>query len=70
MPTYSSGIGEQRSVKLADGSLIYLNAHSRVQVHYTAKARSVDLQDGEALKVEYGPAKYPATLKHWNNGAA
>lgn len=27
------------------------------------------LQDGEALKVQYGPAKYPATLKHWNNGA-
>jgi CubicO group peptidase (beta-lactamase class C family) len=27
------------------------------------------LQDGDALKVECGPAKYPATLKHWNNGA-
>jgi CubicO group peptidase (beta-lactamase class C family) len=27
------------------------------------------LQNGEALKVECGPAKYPATLKHWNNGA-
>ena len=31
--------------------------------------RCAILQDGEALKVEYGPAKYPATLKHWNNGA-
>ena len=27
------------------------------------------LQDGDALEVECGPAKYPATLKHWNNGA-
>jgi CubicO group peptidase (beta-lactamase class C family) len=27
------------------------------------------LQDGSALKVQCGPAKYPATLKHWNNGA-
>jgi CubicO group peptidase (beta-lactamase class C family) len=25
--------------------------------------------DGDALKVECGPARYPATLKHWNNGA-
>jgi CubicO group peptidase (beta-lactamase class C family) len=27
------------------------------------------LLDGDALKVECGPAKYPAALKHWNNGA-
>jgi CubicO group peptidase (beta-lactamase class C family) len=27
------------------------------------------LQNGDALKVQCGPAKYPATLKHWNNGA-
>jgi Domain of unknown function (DUF3471)/Beta-lactamase len=27
------------------------------------------LQDGDALKVRCGPAKYSATLKHWNNGA-
>jgi CubicO group peptidase (beta-lactamase class C family) len=27
------------------------------------------LQDGNALKVQYGPAKYAATLKHWNHGA-
>jgi CubicO group peptidase (beta-lactamase class C family) len=25
--------------------------------------------DGDALKAECGPAKYSATLKHWNNGA-
>jgi hypothetical protein len=27
------------------------------------------LLEGDALKVECGPAKFPATLKHWNNGA-
>jgi CubicO group peptidase (beta-lactamase class C family) len=27
------------------------------------------LPDGNGLKVQCGPAKYPATLKHWNNGA-
>ena len=27
------------------------------------------LLNGDALKVECGPAKYPAKLKHWNNGA-
>ena len=27
------------------------------------------LLDGDALKVQCGPAKYPATLKHWNSGA-
>jgi CubicO group peptidase (beta-lactamase class C family) len=27
------------------------------------------LQDGNALKVQYGPAKYPATLRHFNKGA-
>jgi CubicO group peptidase (beta-lactamase class C family) len=27
------------------------------------------LQEGDGLKIQCGPAKYPATLKHWNNGA-
>ena len=27
------------------------------------------VQDGAGLKMQWGPAKYPATLKHWNNGA-
>src|SRR5439155_9949775 len=27
------------------------------------------LQDGAGVKLQFGPAKYPATLKHWNNGA-
>src|SRR5882724_7593309 len=27
------------------------------------------LPDGNGVKIQFGPAKYPATLKHWNNGA-
>lgn len=27
------------------------------------------VQDGDAVKMQYGPAKFPATVKHWNNGA-
>jgi CubicO group peptidase (beta-lactamase class C family) len=27
------------------------------------------LQDGAGMKIQWGPAKYPATLKHFNNGA-
>jgi CubicO group peptidase (beta-lactamase class C family) len=27
------------------------------------------VQGADALKVQCGPAKYPATFKHWNNGA-
>ena len=27
------------------------------------------LQDGTGVKIQFGPAKYLATLKHWNNGA-
>jgi hypothetical protein len=31
--------------------------------------RCAILLDGENLEVQFGPAKYPATLKHWDNGA-
>ena len=27
------------------------------------------LLDGKGVKIQFGPAKYPATLQHWNNGA-
>jgi CubicO group peptidase (beta-lactamase class C family) len=27
------------------------------------------LPDGKGVKIQFGPAKYPASLKHWNNGA-
>jgi CubicO group peptidase (beta-lactamase class C family) len=27
------------------------------------------VQDGAGVKIQFGPAKYPAMLKHWSNGA-
>jgi transmembrane sensor len=48
-PTYSTEIGENRSVTLADGSLIDLNARSRVRVEFLKGERDVELVRGQAL---------------------
>ena len=46
--TYETLIGEQRSVTLTDGSVVYLNTNSSVRVHWTAAERHIDLLRGEA----------------------
>jgi transmembrane sensor len=46
---YSTGIGEQRTVQLLDGSTVELNARSTIQVRLTAAQRDVTLLDGQAL---------------------
>jgi len=46
---YVTGIGEQKSFPLADGSVITLNAVSSVQVHFNNHFRDVQLLSGEAL---------------------
>lgn len=48
-PTYVTGIGEQHSVLLADGSTLELNARSRIRTRYTDSQRSIDLLEGQAL---------------------
>jgi transmembrane sensor len=54
--SYSTGIGEQRTVRLADGSTLELNARSKVRVHLGKDVRSVRLIEGEALfKVAHDP---------------
>lgn len=47
--TYSTGIGEIRSVSLSDGSVVTLNTNSKIVVHYTEDRREVALLAGEAL---------------------
>jgi len=47
--TYVTGIGERRSIALEDGSMVELNARSRLRVHFTRKQRSIDLLEGQAL---------------------
>ena len=46
---YATGIGEQRSIILADGSILELNARSKVRVAFHDRQRDVDLFEGQAL---------------------
>lgn len=48
-PVYSTGIGEQRTVNLSDGSIVTLNADSRVKVRYSDAERAIELSEGQAL---------------------
>ncbi len=45
----ATGVGELRTLVLDDGTRLYLNANSRVQIHYDRRARRVNLELGEAL---------------------
>lgn len=48
-PTYATALGEQRSLQLADGSTVQLNARSRIRIHYSDGRRDIDLLSGQAL---------------------
>jgi transmembrane sensor len=47
--TFATDVGEQRTVTLADGSAIVLNARSRVRVRFTQSERNIDLLEGQAI---------------------
>ena len=47
--TYETTIGEQRTLELADGSVIHLNTDSKIAVRFDASSRQVELMRGEAL---------------------
>jgi len=47
--TYSTDIGEQRSITLADGSTVDLNARTRIRVRMSEQDRRVELLEGQAL---------------------
>ena len=48
-PTLSTGYAEHKTVALADGTEVTLNANSRLIVDYTDKLRKVTLTQGEVL---------------------
>lgn len=48
-PVYSTDVGEQRLVALADGSTIELNARTKLVVRYSEHERVIDLLEGQAL---------------------
>lgn len=46
---FSTAIGEIREVVLADGSVVFLNTETRIQVRFTQATREISLLCGEAL---------------------
>lgn len=55
---YVTGVGEQRAVKLADGSVLALNTASVVEVAYSEGRRDIRLLQGQALfDVAHNPAR-------------
>lgn len=49
LPSYETGVGEQRVITLADESAVTLNTHSRIEVDYTVAERRVRLKRGQAF---------------------
>jgi transmembrane sensor len=47
--TYTTDIGEQRSIVLADGSTVDLNSRSRIRIRFSSERRGVELLEGQAL---------------------
>jgi len=46
---YITGTGEQRSIALADGSMVQLNSQSKLRVHFSNTERTVELIQGQAF---------------------
>ena len=46
---YETGLGEQRSIQLADSSVVHINTQSRLKVDYTEAERRIELVFGEAM---------------------
>lgn len=47
--TYTTGLGEQRSILMDDGSMVSLNTASGIEVAYSNEQRRIKLTHGEAL---------------------
>jgi transmembrane sensor len=59
---YATEIGEQRAVTLADGSVIRLNARSKLAVKFSEGRRAVELLEGQALFQVAKDARRPFTV--------
>lgn len=57
-PSYVTEAGEQRMIRLADGSAVRLDSRSRLRVAFTETERAVELLEGQALfDVAQNPTK-------------
>jgi transmembrane sensor len=59
---YSTGLGEQRTEQLPDGTRIVLNTQTTLQVRYSRQRREVMLQHGEAMFEVAHDARHPFTV--------
>jgi len=48
-PVYQTGIGERRTVRLSDGSIVELDTATRLRILYRSSERGLELLDGQAL---------------------
>jgi transmembrane sensor len=56
--SYTTKIGEQRTIELPDGSLVQLNTRSKLTVKLSREERDVRLLEGEAMfRVSHDPAR-------------
>lgn len=69
--TYSTALGELRSIALEDGSIIELNSQSKLRSRFTAHERLVELTSGEAVfKVTKDPARPFRVRTHFADAVA
>jgi transmembrane sensor len=60
---YATALGEQRTIQLADSSIVTLNADSRIELRLDGSHRDIKLKRGEALfKVAHDPDR-PFTVQ-------
>ena len=60
---YATALGEQRTIQLADSSIVTLNADSRIELRMDGRHRDIKLRRGEALfKVAHDPNR-PFTVQ-------
>ena len=65
MAQYRTGTGEQREVRLADGSLVWLNTATALDAHYDHHDRMLSLHEGEVL-VETAKDQHAAGARTFN----
>lgn len=58
LETYATGVGEQRTIALADGSVVTLNVMTQLDVDFTPQWRDIHLLSGQALfTVAHDPSR-------------
>lgn len=63
VPTYATGVGEQRVITLEDGSIVRLNSRSKLEVRLSPRHRQLDLVAGQALFEVAQDADRPFTVR-------